>query len=115
MGLDFIKKAAPNFDKGMDRSRMELATPKVFAQQPNCTPRAYSVRLLVDEDFSIGEAVGITLRNGEVLMLRGLTVVGVFRDPPQAILQALTESFCEAYGTIQELQVLSRTAEVTIC
>lgn len=115
MGLDFIRKAAPSFSKGMDRSRIELATPKVFAQQPNCAPRAYSVRLLGDADLSIGEAVGIVLRDGKVLMLRGLTIVGVFRDPPLSVVEALQHSFCEAYGTIQELQVLSRTAEVAIC
>ena len=115
MGLDFIKKAAPSFSKGMDRNRVELATPKVFTQQPACAPRAYSVRLLGDDDLSVGEAVGVTLRDDKVLMLRGLSVVGVFRDPPESVLHALRESFCEACGRIQELQSLSRTAEVTIC
>ena len=32
MGIDFIKKAAPPFRKGLDRRRIELATPTLFSR-----------------------------------------------------------------------------------
>lgn len=114
MGLDFIKKAAPDFDKGMDRSRIELATPKVFTRQPNATPRAYSARLLGEDEPCSGEKVGISLRDSQVLVMRGLTAIAVLRSPPVLLLEALTASFGEAYGLVQEVQIFSRTLEVTV-
>ena len=34
MGIDFIRKAAKSFRKGLDRRRIELATPNLFTQKP---------------------------------------------------------------------------------
>ena len=96
MGLDFITKAAPDFKKGMDRSRLELATPKVYTQQPNETPPAYSARLTGEDDPDVGEVVGISLQGLQVLVMRGITVIAVLRSPPAFLLDALAKSFGEA-------------------
>ena len=115
MGLDFVRKAAPNFHKGIDRSRVALATPALFTRYPGCTPRAYSARVFQDAEPFVGESVGICLRDGEVLVMRGLNAIAVLRQPPTSLLEALTSSFGVGSGTIQEIQTLSKTAEVTIC
>lgn len=115
MGLDFIRKATPAFEKGIDRSRIRLATPTFFTEQPKMVPRVYSARLLDDNLPFVGEMVSVSLRDGRVLLLRGIEVLGVLRDPPAALKDALTASFGEACGTVQEIHELSGTAEVTVC
>ncbi len=45
MGLDFIRKAAPAFHKGLDQKRIELATPTLFTQQPGAAPRTYAAHV----------------------------------------------------------------------
>ncbi len=55
MGIDFIRKAAPSFRKGLDRRRIELATPTLFTQEPASVPRAYAARLRGDKSQAIDE------------------------------------------------------------
>ena len=46
MGLDFVRKAAKSFKKGLDNSRVELGTPTLFTREPDSKPRAYVARTL---------------------------------------------------------------------
>jgi hypothetical protein len=115
MGIDFIKKAAPRFRKGLDRRRIELATPTLFTQQPAAAPRAYAAQLRNDKPLAVGDKLGVRLDGQNVLATRGLDLIAVFKNPTAELKSALAASFGEACGTVQVIHSVARIAEITIC
>lgn len=115
MGIEFIRKAAPAFHKGLDRSRIALGTPRLFMQSPDCMPRAYAATQGSGANLGLGDEVGVCLHGDQVVANFGLTPVAVFNSPSLELLQALRESFGEACGRVQEVHVLSGIVEIAIC
>ena len=113
MGIDFIRKAAPSFRKGLDRRRIELATPTLFTHEPASVPRAYAAQLRGDKSLAIGEKLGVRLDGQNVL--GGLDLVAVFKSPTAELKRALSASFGEACGTVQAVHSAARIAEITVC
>jgi hypothetical protein len=115
MGIDFIKKAASRFRKGLDRRRVELATPTLFTQEPAAAPRAYAAQLRNDKPLAVGDKLGVRLEGQNVLALRGLDLIAVFKSPTAELKSALSASFGEACGTVQAIHPVARVAEITVC
>jgi hypothetical protein len=115
MGLDFIKKAARTFNKGLDKARITLGTPGLFRLQPGCVPQAYAVQLRADKALQSGEKVGVRLDGQNVLALRGFELVGIFKNPTPEVKAALIESHGEACGIVQTVHAIAGVAEVTLC
>ena len=108
MGLDFIKKAARTFNKGLDKARITLGTPGLFRL-------AYAVQLRADKALQSGEKVGVRLDGQNVLALRGFELVGIFKNPTPEVKAALIESHGEACGIVQTVHAIAGVAEVTLC
>jgi hypothetical protein len=115
MGIEFIRKAAPSFRKGLDRMRIALGTPTLFTQQPACTPQAYAASLEGGYLPTVGEKLGVRLDGQRVLVLRGLDAVGTFSSPTAELVGALRASHGEACGLVQEVHDIARIAEITVC
>jgi len=115
MGLDFIKKAAPDFHKGLDRARLAFGTPGLFRMEPGCVPQAYAVQLRGDQLLQSGEKVGVRLDGQNVVAMRGFELVGIFKNPTPEVKAALVESHGEACGVVQTIHTIARVAEVTLC
>jgi len=115
MGIDFIRKAAPSFHKGLDRRRIELATPTLFRQEPTHAPRAYAANLRRGQKVEAGEKLGVRLDGEQVVALRGLEPVATFNNPPAELKDALQACHGEAYGFVKEIHHIAQTAEVVVC
>lgn len=115
MGIDFVRKAAKSFRKGLDRRRIELATPNLFTQKPTAEPRAYAAQLRSDAILTVGEKLGVRLDGQNVLAVRGLDLVAVFKSPGADLKNALSGSFGEACGTVQAVHSMAGIAEITVC
>lgn len=115
MGLDFIRRAAPSFRKGLDRMRIRLATPTLFTHEPTCAPQAYAAALEGDFSPAVGEKLGVRLAENRVLVLRGLTTVGSFASPPPELIDALRASHGEACGVVHAFYDIARVAEISVC
>jgi hypothetical protein len=115
MGIEFVRKAAPSFRKGLDRMRIRLATPTLFTQQPECAPHAYAASLRNGETLTAGEKLGVRLDGQRVVATRGLSPVAVFKNPTSELMQALVASHGEACGLVQEVHVIAGVAEITVC
>jgi hypothetical protein len=115
MGIDFIKKAAPRFRKGLDRRRIELATPTLFSREPAAAPRAYAAQLRNDKPLAVGDKLSVRLDGHSVLAMRGLDLIAVFKSPTTELKRALSASFGEACGTVQVIHSVARIAEITVC
>lgn len=115
MGLDFIRKAAKSFHKGLDRHRILLGTPHLFTQHPYSAPRAYAATILNGKRIRTGDQLSVRLDGEQVLALRGLDHVATFDTPPAELKNALTSSFGEAFGTVQQVHSMAGMAEIYIC
>lgn len=115
MGLDFIRKAAPSFHKGLDKKRIELATPTLFTQQPAEAPRTYAAHLRSGVDLATGEKLGVRLDGDCVVALRGLDPIGDINSPPAELVAALSASHGEACGVVQQVHDMAHVAEITVC
>ena len=115
MGLDFIRKSAKSFHKGLDQSRIDLATPDLFTRQPNCEPRAYAATIRGDRKLIPGEDLSVRFQDGKVVAQSGMDIVAEFDAPPAELVEALRESHGEAWGTVREVYEIADTAEITVC
>lgn len=115
MGIDFIRKAAPSFRKGLDRMRIELATPTLFTQQPGCAPRSYAASMRSGRTLAIGDKLGVRLDGQLVTAFRGLDQVATFNNPPAELLEALAASHNEASGLVQRVHDIAQVAEIAVC
>jgi len=115
MGIDFIRKAAPSFRKGLDRRRIELCTPNLFTREPTSAPRAYAASLQNGQTLAAGERLGVRLEGERVLALRGLNHVATFEAPPAELVEALLASYGEAWGVVQQVHDMARMVEINIC
>ena len=116
MGLDFIRKAAKSFEKGLDESRVELGTPTLFSSEPARNPRTYVARIADEVELVSGEELGTRrLGTGKIVLMRGMDVVGELQAPPSELDEALRESHNEACGTVVEVHEVADTAEIAIC
>ena len=115
MGLDFIHKAAKSFHKGLDRSRVELATPDLFTHAPDREPRAYAVKIRANTQINPGEDLCVRFQDGNIVAQRGMDIVADFKAPPAELVQALNESYGEACGTVREVYGTANAAEISVC
>ena len=116
MGLDFIRNAAKPFSKGLDRSRVALATPDLFTLQPQREPRIYVAKVLENEALNDGENLCIVMaQDGEVAVRRGLKIVANIESPPPELIEASKASHDIAFGTVGTVYRMSNMAEVSIC
>src|SRR5688572_9655813 len=115
MGLDFIRKAAASFRKRLDRRRIELNTPTLFTQQPDCTPRAYAASIGNGRRLRVGDRLNVRIVEQRVTAFRGLDPVATFNSPPGELIEALVESAGEACGIVQQVHDAAQVAEITVC
>jgi hypothetical protein len=114
MGIDFIRKAAPSFRKGLDRMRIKLGTPTLFTQQPTSTPLAYAAKLRLDKTVEPGESSESGWMGSKSWQTRGLDLVATFNNPTSELKEALKASHGEACGVVQTVHAIARVAEITV-
>jgi hypothetical protein len=115
MGIDFIRKCAPAFRKGLDRRRVELGTPDLFSRKLERKPRAYAASVQSGERLAEGDKLSVCLKGNQVLALRGLSPVAQIRNPPTELVMGLQASFGEACGEVQSVHEMACIAEITLC
>jgi len=115
MGVDFVKRAARSFHKGLDRRRIELATPTLFTQQPTSAPRTYAANFCHGKMVQLGETLGVRLEGQQVLATRGLDTVATINRPTTELIEALSIGHGEACGVVQQVHELAGVAEISVC
>lgn len=115
MGLDFVRKAAKSFHKGLDQSRIDLCTPDLFTQWPDREPRTYAATIRPNCRLTPGEDLCVRFHGRKIVAQRGMDIVAEFDAPPAELVEALKNSWGEACGTVQEVYQIADTAEITVC
>jgi hypothetical protein len=115
MGVDFIKRTARAFHKGLDRRRIEAAIPTLFTQHPTPVPRTYAAQLCSGQKLTTGEKLGVRLHGEHVLAMRGVDPVATITRPSVELLEALAAGHGEASGVVQQVHDMARMAEISVC
>ena len=115
MGLDFIRKTAPSFHKGLDQRRIELATPTLFTHLPAHAPRTYAAHVQSGTVLASGEKLGVRLDGDRVVALRGLDPIATIDNPPAELIEALSAAHGEACGVVQDVHEIAHVAELIVC
>lgn len=115
MGIDFLKRSAKSFRKGLDRRRVELCTPDLFTTGVKVAPRLYAATVTSGIRLEEGEKVGVCLRDDRIMAMRGLVPVAFIQNPPPELVAGLVDSFGEACGVVQIVHQISSVAEIQLC
>jgi len=115
MGIDFIKRTARTFHKGLDWRRIEAAIPRLFTQQPASIPRTYAAQLCAGQKINSGEKLGVRLDGQHVLAMRGLDLVATINSPSAELLKALSDGHGEASAVVHQVHDMARMAEISVC
>lgn len=113
MGMDFIRKAAKSFHKGLDAGRVRLGTRCLFTQEPASSPRAYAADLRTGQRAEEGEKLSVRVERHNVIALRGLDPIATFKTPG-GLQEALTQSHGEACGTVKAVHQLAGVVEISL-
>lgn len=114
MGLDFISKTAKSFHKGVDQSRIDLHTPDLFTQHPDCEPRRYAASIRENRELVPGEDLFVRFHDGKIIAQRGMDIVAQFDAPPAELVEAI-KAYGEACGTVRKVHEIANTAEIAVC
>ena len=115
MGVDFIRRTARSFHKGLDRRRIELASPNLFVHSIRAKPRTYSAQMCSGQRIEAGEKLGVRLEGQLVVAMRGLDPVATISSPTGELLEALADGHREASCVVQEVHEMARVVEIWLC
>jgi hypothetical protein len=114
MGIEFLRKIAKPYDKGLDRRRAGLGERNLYTREPEYAPRAFVAKLRDGHEVAPGEKLGICLDGEHVAALRGLDRVATLTNPPAELKDALSARHGEACGEVREVHDIARMAEITV-
>lgn len=115
MGLDFIRNAAPSFNRVLDRRLVEMHSPTLFSRDVPIVSRTARADLCVDAAVTPGEKVTLRVVKGKVIVQRLNTVIAECPNAPAEFVAVLSSGAGIAEGEVTSVQPISQTLEVGIC
>ena len=115
MGIEFIRKAAKPFRRLWDEGRKALGTAGLFTEQPTPEGRSAPFDLAPDASLNVGDVVVVEAEGESLIARQRLHEVARIINPPAELLQAVQQSSGVAKGTIDQVHMLSRVAEISVC
>jgi hypothetical protein len=115
MGLDFIRRTAPSFNRVLDRRLVEMHTPTFFSRDMRVVSRTVCADICGDAAVTPGEKVLIRVIKGKVIVQRQNVVIAECSNAPAEFVAHLRAGAGIAEGEIKSLQPISQTVEIGIC
>src|SRR5437764_1187564 len=92
MGLDFITRCTPGFQRSWSRGREEIVQHDLFTRHPELRGRTFRLSPIDGTEFRPGEELVIRHHENELVAFQGRTQVGVFTSTTPAIVEAVRQS-----------------------
>jgi hypothetical protein len=115
MGLDFIRDAAPAFNRVLDRRLVEMHSPTLFSRDLPVVSRTARAELFGAVDVTAREKVLLRVVNDKVVVQRQNTVIAECPNAPTEFIAHLRSGAGIAEGEITSVQPISQTVEIRIC
>lgn len=113
MGIDFIRRVAPNFRKAWDRRRVELCTPDLFTKPVVESSRTAIAEIVGTRLLKAGEGVIIEDSSSGLVCRVGIETVARFSDPPLHLCALTKAAAGLAKGRVEAVHELSGFAEIS--
>ncbi|HPE48219.1 MAG TPA: hypothetical protein PLR76_07475 [Hyphomonas sp.] len=114
MGAEFLDKRNKGYTKHIDRKRAALATSDLFTQEPNDQPRRVIAKIRRGASLAIGDKLIIEKNGAGLIGCQGNSVVAEIENASPTISDAVSKSSGVATGTVEKVNAISGTAEVSI-
>lgn len=115
MGVDFVKKAAPNFTRALDRGALRLRTPDLFSRDIPLVARSASASICGGVQVDLTDRVIIRQSANGLVLQRGNAVIAHFHNPPSEFVSFVRSGAGVAQGEIKAVRPISQTVEVGFC
>ncbi|QEX15867.1 hypothetical protein FRZ44_11550 [Hypericibacter terrae] len=115
MGLDFIRRTAPSFNRVLDRRLVEMHSPKLFSRDLPIVSRTACADICVGVTVAKGDRVLLRVIQDRVIAQRGNAVIAECSKAPAELVAHLRAGAGVANGEITALQPISQTVEIGIC
>jgi hypothetical protein len=114
LGLDFVTKCTPTFQRSWNRDCAVLLEPDLFQRHPQLAGRTY--RLTPAEGVRVKEGEEILLRwcAEDLLAFRGRTLLGTVAKPPGALIDALKHSGGALCARVDRVHPRSGASDISI-
>ncbi len=115
MGLDFIRTAAPSFNRVLDRRLVEMHSPTLFSRDAPIVSRTARADVCGDAIVTPGEKVILRVVKDKVIVQRFNTVIAECLNAPAEFVAILRSGAGIAEGEVTSVQSISQTLEIGIC
>jgi hypothetical protein len=115
MGSEWERKRAAAFQKRLNKSLVKLGTPDLFLQEPTRVPRVVAAEIIGNPRISLGEKLVVQKKGQRLTVLKDLTEVAYFANPPAEIYAAVEASFGIAKGIVRAIHQEAAVVEISIC
>jgi hypothetical protein len=115
MGLDFIRNAAPSFNRVLDRRLVEMRSPTFFSRDMQIISRTARADLCGDATVTLGEKVMLRIVKDKVIVQRLNTIIAECPNAPAEFIAHLRSGAGIAEGEVTSVQPISQTLEIGIC
>lgn len=115
MGLDFIRTAAPEFNRVLDRRLVEMHSPRLFTRDVPIVSRTARAHVCGDASVKPGEKVLLRVVRDKVIVQRLNAIIAECADAPAEFVAHLRAGAGIAEGEITSVQPISQTLEIGIC
>lgn len=115
MGLDFVRKAAPAFNRALDRRAVELRTPTLFSRDVAVVGRTAAAEICHKSRFTIGEKLLLRVTENKLIAQRDNLVVAEFPNPPAEFLNRIQSGAGVEMGEVKAIHAISERVEIGFC
>jgi hypothetical protein len=115
MGLDFIRTAAPGFNRVLDSRLVEMNSPKLFTRDMPIVSRTARAEICGDASVKPGEKILLRVVQDRVIVQRLNTIIAECPNAPAAFVAHLRAGAGIAEGEIASVHRISQTSEICIC
>ena len=114
MGNDFIKKAAKEFKKGFDRAHRRLSLAELGFRGVSKKIRTILCVPFGLENFAEGSVYELSLEDGRIVLYQDRKIVGVCKEPPRSIANALKQLGGKTFGSFHAIREHSEVVEIVV-
>jgi hypothetical protein len=114
MGVDFIRRATPNFRKSWNHGKHELAFPTLFTRAPDIQTRSLVAECSAIGQMIAGSAITVVAEGDSLLTLSGTRPVGKVKSVPSEIMRRIQDAGGIAVATVRDIHPLSETFDVEL-
>lgn len=114
MGVDFLKRAAPTFQKSWNNGRTDLATPDLFTREHGARTRSVTAQCHPNSTVTPGTAVTLIKEGAALIVLEGSRTIGTIDRTPGDEIARIAAAGGVALGKVCSYYPISGSFDVDI-